>query len=84
MAKVKEGGALVELDPKKNYIMLIDASAFTKEEASEVVRMVGRGKNGGIWARGILEGVRFVEYSSNIIGVKYTNDRKPLDNKVVD
>ena len=66
--KVKNAGVLVELDPKKEYIMLIDAEVLSEEHARNIKPPL----NGMIfYGSSIAKGITFVENSDKIVGIKY-------------
>ena len=66
--EVKNDGVLVELDPKKEYIMLIESDFMTQEQVSQIQKpldgMILYGQN-------IAKGVKFIENSDKIVGIKY-------------
>ena len=67
--KTKKLGTIVELDPTKKYLMLIDADMMAEEEAMKIVE--GGIRDGMvIYAHKIREGVTFVENSDKIVEVK--------------
>ena len=69
--KTNKLGTLVELDPQKEYIMFIDASVMSIEDASSVKRPL----NGTIfYGKNIQEGVTFVENSNKIVDIKIKDD----------
>ena len=66
--KVKNKGALIELDPNKEYIMLIEASMMSEEQVTQIKAPLN-GKV--IYAHNIMKGIKFVENSNKIVGIKY-------------
>ena len=66
--EIKNDGVLVELDPKKEYIMLIESDFMTQEQASQIKQPL----NGLIlYGHNIAKGVKFIENSDKIVGIKY-------------
>ena len=64
--KTNNLGTIVELDKTKQYIMLVDATAMSREQASEI-----RIENGLIIFPPEIQGkITFVENSDRIIDVK--------------
>ena len=64
--KTNNLGTIVELDKTKQYIMLVDATAMSREQASEI-----RIENGLIIFAPEIQGkITFVENSDRIIDVK--------------
>ena len=71
--KTNKLGTLVELDPQKEYIMFIDASVMSIEDASRIKFPLPL--NGTIFhGKNIQEGVTFVENSNKIVDIKIKDD----------
>lgn len=70
MIKVKNAGTLIELDPNKKYIMLIDAEAMSEEHVAAI-----KLENGSIiFGPDILSHIVFIENSDKIVDIKIKYD----------
>jgi len=64
--KTKKLGTLVELDPNKDYIMLVDSDVIPREQIYDI-----KLRNGLIlFGNKITEGITFVENSDKIVDIK--------------
>jgi len=67
--KTKKLGTIVELDPNKKYIMLLDASVLTEEQVEQLAD--SKIRDGLIiYGYKIQEGVTFIENSDRIVEIR--------------
>lgn len=71
---MKLTGHVIELDPTKQYLILVDQREWSKEETARLASKMKEGLSGLILHLPTLDSIRFVENSDRIIDIIQENE----------